>query len=190
MTGVVPRLDGRLRGGAAALSQAFHRGKRSRGLSVVILQPPSKHPDPIGWTDAMRAEILNAFYAILIGNPTLKLARDAPMKTRFKMWWPDRLGVEHAALLVDPDHAVDFEQLFLARDDDDDDTTSVVEALNVMLRVWMGQSFGATADRPSASSASYTKSGGLGSLLRWLTGRVTGEHYHGDFPVGTFLINV
>src|SRR5580704_14321058 len=32
--------------------------------------------------------------------------------------------------------------------------------------------------------------GGLGSVLRWLTGRVIGEHYHGDFPVGTFLINV
>jgi hypothetical protein len=27
--------------------------------------------------------------------------------------------------------------------------------------------------------------GGLGSLLRWLTRRVIGEHYHGDFPVGT-----
>jgi CrcB protein len=32
--------------------------------------------------------------------------------------------------------------------------------------------------------------GGLGSLLRWLTGSVIGEHYHGDFPVGTFLTNV
>jgi CrcB protein len=32
--------------------------------------------------------------------------------------------------------------------------------------------------------------GGVGSLLRWLTGRVIGWHYHGDFPVGTFLINV
>ena len=32
--------------------------------------------------------------------------------------------------------------------------------------------------------------GGAGSLLRWWTGRVVGEHYHGDFPVGTFLINV
>jgi fluoride exporter len=32
--------------------------------------------------------------------------------------------------------------------------------------------------------------GGLGSLLRWWTGRVVGEHYHGDFPLGTFLINV
>ena len=32
--------------------------------------------------------------------------------------------------------------------------------------------------------------GGLGSLLRWWVGRVTGEHYHGAFPLGTFLINV
>jgi fluoride exporter len=33
--------------------------------------------------------------------------------------------------------------------------------------------------------------GGLGSLLRWMAGRrVIGEHYHGDFPAGTFLINV
>jgi CrcB protein len=32
--------------------------------------------------------------------------------------------------------------------------------------------------------------GGLGSQLRWLTGRVIGEHDHGDFPVGTFLFNV
>jgi len=31
--------------------------------------------------------------------------------------------------------------------------------------------------------------GGLGSLLRWVTGRVVGEHYHGDFPVATILIN-
>ena len=32
--------------------------------------------------------------------------------------------------------------------------------------------------------------GGAGSLLRWWTGRVIGEHHHGDFPLGTFLINV
>jgi hypothetical protein len=56
-----------------------------------------KHPDPICWTDSMRAEILSSFYTILLGNPTLKQPRDAPMKTRFKMWW--RLvgsAVEHA----------------------------------------------------------------------------------------------
>lgn len=32
--------------------------------------------------------------------------------------------------------------------------------------------------------------GGLGSVLRWWVGRVVGERYHGDFPLGTFLINV
>jgi hypothetical protein len=32
--------------------------------------------------------------------------------------------------------------------------------------------------------------GGLGSLLRWWIGRVVGERYRGDFPLGTFLINV
>ena len=32
--------------------------------------------------------------------------------------------------------------------------------------------------------------GGLGSVLRWWIGRVLGERYHGDFPLGTFLINV
>jgi len=32
--------------------------------------------------------------------------------------------------------------------------------------------------------------GGLGSLLRWWLGRMVGERYHGDFPLGTFLINV
>jgi CrcB protein len=32
--------------------------------------------------------------------------------------------------------------------------------------------------------------GGLGSLLRWLVGLVVGKSYHGDFPLGTFLINV
>jgi CrcB protein len=32
--------------------------------------------------------------------------------------------------------------------------------------------------------------GGLGSVFRWWVGRLVGEHYHGDFPLGTFLINV
>ena len=60
-----------------------------------------KHSDPIGWTENHRAEILAALYTILLGNPQLKAARDAPGKTRFKMWW--RVvgsAVEHAAKLV------------------------------------------------------------------------------------------
>lgn len=32
--------------------------------------------------------------------------------------------------------------------------------------------------------------GGVGSALRWWIGLVVGERYHGDFPLGTFLINV
>jgi fluoride exporter len=32
--------------------------------------------------------------------------------------------------------------------------------------------------------------GGLGSGLRWWVGRVVGKRCHGDFPLGTFLINV
>ena len=33
-----------------------------------------KHPDPIGWTESHRAEILAALYTILLGNPQLKRA--------------------------------------------------------------------------------------------------------------------
>lgn len=32
--------------------------------------------------------------------------------------------------------------------------------------------------------------GGVGSALRWLVARTVGERYHGDFPLGIFLINV
>ena len=32
--------------------------------------------------------------------------------------------------------------------------------------------------------------GGLGSVLRWWIGRLLGERNKGDFPLGTFLINV
>jgi hypothetical protein len=98
------------------------------------------HPDPIGWTDSMRAEILGAFYTILLGNPALKQPRNAPMKTRFKMWW--RLvgsAVEHAARLANPDRDVDFQKLFLVREDDDEDSTSLADALEIMLQKWSGQ---------------------------------------------------
>ena len=32
--------------------------------------------------------------------------------------------------------------------------------------------------------------GGLGSVLRWWIGRIIGARYRGNFPFGTFLINV
>ena len=101
-----------------------------------------KHPDPVGWSDSMRAEILRAFYTILRGNPTLKQPRDALMKTRFKMWW--RLvgsAVEHAAMLAKPDREVDFQKLFLSREDEDEDSTSLAEALEIMLKRWPDKAF-------------------------------------------------
>jgi hypothetical protein len=107
------------------------------------------HPDPIGWTDDNRAEILRAFYTILLGNPTLRLPRHEPMQTRFKMWW--RLvgsAVEHAAKLA-ADRAepgayepggppapcqVEFRTLFLQRDEGDEDAISLAEALAVLAK--------------------------------------------------------
>jgi CrcB protein len=32
--------------------------------------------------------------------------------------------------------------------------------------------------------------GGLGSMLRWWVGLVVGQRYRGNFPLGTFLLNV
>jgi hypothetical protein len=109
-----------------------------------------EHPDPMGWTDSERAQILGAFYTILLGNPTLKKPRNAPMKTRFKKWY--RLvgsAIEHAAKLTKPqrdaqrerngkplDSEVDFQKLFLASDDDDEDSTSLAEALAIMAYKW------------------------------------------------------
>ena len=100
-----------------------------------------KHPDPIGWTEDNRVEILGALYTILLGNPMLKEKRDAAMKTRFKMWW--RLvgsAVEHAAELFQPNlkeyEKVDFQKLFLAQDDEDEDSVSLADALTIMVRRW------------------------------------------------------
>lgn len=122
---------------------------RSLHIRIAVDRPDPenrefKHPDPIGWTENNRAEILRALYAILLGNPTLKMARDAPMKTRFKLWW--RLigsAVEHAAKL----HAtnkpkkdypeVDFEKLFLTQEEaEDEDSVSLADALDAMAAQW------------------------------------------------------
>jgi hypothetical protein len=80
-----------------------------------------KHPDPVGWTNNHRAEIMAAFYTILLGNPQLKTARDAPSKTRFKMWW--RLvgsAVEHA--LEQMGETLDFQSLFASQEEDDEES--------------------------------------------------------------------
>ena len=86
------------------------------------------HPDPIGWTDGHRAEIMGALYTILLGNRFLDEPRDAPCDTRFKMWW--RLvgsAIEHAAEIVG-EH-VSFKNLFLEQESEEEDTVALAEML-------------------------------------------------------------
>jgi hypothetical protein len=101
-----------------------------------------KHPDPLGWTRAHRTEILRALYVILLGNPTLDKPHNAPMKTRFKLWY--RLigsAVEHAARCAAwndpdtdyvPDQTIDFANLFLDQEADDDEATSLGQTLEAL----------------------------------------------------------
>jgi hypothetical protein len=107
----------------------------SRSLQVRIdddrIDPENrtfKHPNILQWTRLSRSKILQAFYAILLGNPELAKPHDAPSKTRFPMWY--RLvgsAVEHAAKCVvwtdrnrgelpaweDMPEEIDFRALFL-----------------------------------------------------------------------------
>jgi hypothetical protein len=97
-----------------------------------------KHPDPIGWTENHRAEILAALYTILLGNPTLQQPRNAPMKTRFKVWW--RLigsAVENAAQLVGQE--LDFRKLFIEQEEDDEDSATLADVLEVLVKKWPDQ---------------------------------------------------
>src|SRR5262249_7291304 len=122
-----------------------------------------KHPDPVGWTEDNRAEILRALYTLLLGNPALRLPRNAVMHTRFKMWYRVvGAAVEHAARLVKKDATdpvkretadqetrekmdriaaqqdVDFRKLFLVQEaEGDDDSVSLTSALEVMKRRWV-----------------------------------------------------
>ena len=125
---------------------------RSLVVRLVVDRPDPEnrkftHPDPIGWTDSNRAEILAAFYTILLGNPMLKEPRDAPCRTRFKMWWrivgsavehAAKLNAEYAAKLkVKSDHReIDFEKLFADSEEDEEESTSLAEALKAMNEEW------------------------------------------------------
>ena len=102
------------------------------------------HPDPIGWTENHRAEILAALYTILLGNPQLKAKRDAAGKTRFKMWW--RLvgsAVENAAKLTG--HELNFQKLFISQEEDDEESASLADMLEVLVTRWPDKQFMASA---------------------------------------------
>jgi hypothetical protein len=94
-----------------------------------------KHPDPIGWTESHRAQILAAFYTILLGNPQLKAPRDAEGKTRFKVWW--RLvgsAIEHAANLAGQE--LDFKKLFITQEEDDEESATLADVLDLLAKQW------------------------------------------------------
>jgi hypothetical protein len=99
---------------------------------------PFRHPDPVGWTENHRAEILAALYTVLLGNPQLKVTRHAESKTRFKMWW--RLvgsAVESATKLVGQE--LDFRKLFIEQEEDDEDSATLADALEVLVKKWPEQ---------------------------------------------------
>jgi hypothetical protein len=96
------------------------------------------HPNPIDWTKNHRGDILAALYTILLGNPQLKAPRDAPAKTRFKMWW--RLvgsAVENAAKLAGQE--LDFQKLFITQEEDDEESASLADVLDVLVKKWPEQ---------------------------------------------------
>ncbi len=86
------------------------------------------HPDPIGWTEAHRGEILHALYTILLGNPNLGVGATAVSKTRFKLWW-QLVGsaIEHAVIVSGG--SFDFQKLFLSQEEDDEESASLADAL-------------------------------------------------------------
>jgi hypothetical protein len=122
-----------------------------------------KHPDPIGWTEEHRAEIMAALYTVMLGNPMLRKPRDAAAKTRFKMWW--RLigsAVEYGARCAGC-YELDFEKLFLAQEEDEEEASSLADALEAMAKEWSKTRFVA-ADL--AVHVNNTSQGQLGVILR------------------------
>jgi hypothetical protein len=113
-----------------------------------------KHPDPVGWTEDHRAEILQALYTILLGNPMLRGPRDTVCKTRFKMWW--RLigsAIEHAAKLVGEE--LDFQKQFLGVEEDEEESATLADALAALLEKWPDNKEGAATMFRASDVAKY-----------------------------------
>jgi hypothetical protein len=116
---------------------------------------PFRHSDPIGWTEVNRPKILQALYTILLGNPELKKPRNAPAKTRFKLWWRvvgaaiENAAKQHSAAIDPAAYAedrgrpvpVDFQQLFISQEADDEESSSLADALDILNRRWPAGTF-------------------------------------------------
>jgi hypothetical protein len=131
------------------------------------------HNNPVSWTKANRERILGALYTILLGNPMLDLPFDAPVKTRFPMWY--RLvgsAVEHAAAAykaVNPQDAkavvMDFGELFLKQKASEEEGTSLGEMLgelDTVMRAYTSPAPAKAGTLPGFSnSAKPTRAAGL-----------------------------
>jgi hypothetical protein len=108
------------------------------------------HPDPIGWTEAHRGEILRALYTILLGNPNLHAGPGAVRKTRFKLWW-QLVGsaVEHAVHVSGG--KLDFQELFLSQEEDEEESASLADALVALDGEWPGGNRGEEATKFQAA---------------------------------------
>lgn len=110
-----------------------------------------RHPDPIGWTLANRAEILGALYTILLGNQRFRDANPAPAQTRFKQWWHlvgapiEQAAAEHVehvkALAMDPlpgcaPAPVSFPAMFAEGERDDEQTGGLATVLEACRQNW------------------------------------------------------
>jgi hypothetical protein len=145
----------------------------SRSLSIRVAvdraDPENRkfrHPDPVAWTENHRAELLHAFYTILLGNPELDKSPQAPARTRFKMWW--RIvgsAVEHAAGIHNEGEKIDFQNMFTSQEEaEDEDSVSLAEVLEMILKKWP-QTFRAKDIAEAISSAS-TDQAALKTTLR------------------------
>jgi hypothetical protein len=157
-----------------------------------------KHPDPLGWTRQNRGEILKALFTILLGNPSLKLRRDAEFSTRFKMW--QRLvgsAVEHAVECLsefDPSKyplaekdgqtgerpkRVEFKTLFSNSDADDEDATSLGELLDE-IRKWRSSVREFSASREESDTAHIFNAAALTEIINDATKHENREFARGD----------
>ena len=137
-----------------------------------------EHPDPVGWTDAHRADILRALYTILLGNPVFGKRGGAKAKTRFKTWW--RLigaAVEHGAKLIG--QQLDFQELFMSQEEADEETASLADALTVMRRRWPTFKANDVADLINRKDAD------AGLDLNDPARNERGQHHAAGFPVRT-----
>jgi hypothetical protein len=134
---------------------------RSLTVRLAVTRPDPEnrdfdHPDPLGWTDAHRGQILASLFTLLLGNPRRRGGDHPAPETRFKMWW-EMVGsaVEFAAqqhqrhvdgFVMDaqrscaPD-SVSFKRLFLAGEDDEEQTSSLATVLDVLRRKWPNGEF-------------------------------------------------